>query len=65
MAGRPFGRTIPPAVAAAMGLGEPSDIANLVVYLASDESRYVNGAAIAIDGGASAAAPATRPPREA
>jgi len=48
-----------------MGLGQPEDIANLVVYLASDESRYVNGAEIAIDGGAAASAPATQPPREA
>lgn len=32
-------------------LGEPSDIANLVVYLASDESKFMNGAELAIDGG--------------
>ena len=32
-------------------LGQPSDIANLVVYLASDESKLMNGAEIAIDGG--------------
>lgn len=55
----------PRAAAARMGLGEPSDIAHLVVYLASDESRYVNGAEIAIDGGMAAAAPAVRPPTEA
>lgn len=34
-----------------MPLGEPSDIANLVVYLASDESKYMNGSELAIDGG--------------
>lgn len=45
----------------AMGLGQPDDIANLVVYLASDESRFVNGAEIAIDGGAAAAAPNSQP----
>ena len=39
-----------------VGLGLPSDIANLVLYLASDESCYVNGAELAIDGGATAAA---------
>jgi meso-butanediol dehydrogenase/(S,S)-butanediol dehydrogenase/diacetyl reductase len=32
-------------------LGQPDEIAALVAYLASDEARYVNGAAISIDGG--------------
>jgi NAD(P)-dependent dehydrogenase (short-subunit alcohol dehydrogenase family) len=32
-------------------LGEPEDVANLILYLASDESRYVTGAAMLIDGG--------------
>jgi NAD(P)-dependent dehydrogenase (short-subunit alcohol dehydrogenase family) len=32
-------------------LGQPEDIANLAVFLASDESEYISGAAIVIDGG--------------
>ena len=34
-------------------LGAPEDVANLVCYLLSDESGYVNGQTIAIDGGQS------------
>nr|WP_194241124.1 SDR family NAD(P)-dependent oxidoreductase [Solimonas terrae] len=32
-------------------LGEPVDVANCVVFLASDLARYVNGAALLVDGG--------------
>jgi NAD(P)-dependent dehydrogenase (short-subunit alcohol dehydrogenase family) len=35
-------------------LGEPQDVADLVVFLASDASRYITGQMIAIDGGMSA-----------
>ena len=35
-------------------VGEPNDIANAVVYLASDESRFMTGAEIKLDGGISA-----------
>lgn len=35
-------------------VGEPNDIAQAVVYLASDESRFVTGAELKIDGGISA-----------
>ena len=31
------------------GLGKPEDVANLVVFLASDESRFINGAELLID----------------
>ena len=32
-------------------LGQPEDIAPMVVYLASDESAWVTGAAFPVDGG--------------
>ncbi len=35
-------------------LGEPTDIAALVAFLGSNESRYINGQVIVIDGGMSA-----------
>lgn len=35
-------------------VGEPRDIADLVRFLVSDESRYITGQAIIIDGGMSA-----------
>lgn len=34
-------------------LGEPDDIAHLMVYLASDESKFATGAGFAVDGGLS------------
>ena len=34
-------------------LGEPDDIAHLLVYLASDESKFATGAGFAVDGGLS------------
>lgn len=37
-----------------LGPGEPDDIAELAVFLASDESRFVTGAILPADGGASA-----------
>jgi 3-oxoacyl-[acyl-carrier protein] reductase len=32
-------------------LGEPREVAQLFLFLASDESNYINGAVISIDGG--------------
>jgi NAD(P)-dependent dehydrogenase (short-subunit alcohol dehydrogenase family) len=37
-----------------LGLGTPEDIAHAAVYLASDESRYMTGSAMLVDGGATA-----------
>lgn len=37
-----------------LGPSEPADIANIAVFLASDESRRVTGAVMRVDGGASA-----------
>ena len=34
----------------ALGMGTPADIGHLAVYLASDESRFMNGSEVAIDG---------------
>jgi 3(or 17)beta-hydroxysteroid dehydrogenase len=34
-----------------VGLGKPEDVANLVLYLASDESRFINATEIVIDNG--------------
>jgi NAD(P)-dependent dehydrogenase (short-subunit alcohol dehydrogenase family) len=38
-------------------LGEPEDIAHAVAYLASDESRYVTGHNLIVDGGTSSHVP--------
>jgi 3(or 17)beta-hydroxysteroid dehydrogenase len=40
---------IPDGVLPAGAVGAPKDVASLVLYLASDESRFVNGAEILID----------------
>jgi NAD(P)-dependent dehydrogenase (short-subunit alcohol dehydrogenase family) len=43
--------------------GQPEEIAALALFLAGDESSYVNGQAFAVDGGLSSTLPFTRPIR--
>jgi NAD(P)-dependent dehydrogenase (short-subunit alcohol dehydrogenase family) len=41
------------AVTASRRIGEPQDIADVVLFLASPRSAYVNGAELNVDGGMS------------
>jgi NAD(P)-dependent dehydrogenase (short-subunit alcohol dehydrogenase family) len=40
--------------------GQPEELAGAVTFLASDDASYVNGQAIAVDGGLSSSHPVTR-----
>jgi NAD(P)-dependent dehydrogenase (short-subunit alcohol dehydrogenase family) len=42
--------------------GEPEEIAAAALFLLSDEASYVNGQALAVDGGLSSSHPTSRPP---
>lgn len=39
----------PEATRIALGIGEPVDVANMILFLSSDESKHVNGAELVID----------------
>jgi NAD(P)-dependent dehydrogenase (short-subunit alcohol dehydrogenase family) len=33
------------------GIGKPDDVADVIVFLASDKARWITGASIPVDGG--------------
>jgi NAD(P)-dependent dehydrogenase (short-subunit alcohol dehydrogenase family) len=45
-------------------IGTPDDVAPAAVFLLSDDSRYISGATIPVDGGAAAASHIVRPPAQ-
>ena len=51
LSGTPLGR-----------IGEPSDIADAVLYLVSDRASFVTGAELVVDGGTTVGAPSNEGP---
>ena len=41
---------------------QPEELARVIAFLASDEASYLNGQAVAVDGGLSSSLPVSRPP---
>jgi NAD(P)-dependent dehydrogenase (short-subunit alcohol dehydrogenase family) len=39
------------AMQALKRIGQPSDVADVIAFLATDESRWITGASIPVDGG--------------
>lgn len=48
-ANKELGLEPPPPGEDPVGIGDPKDVANLVVFLASDESRFINGTEVLMD----------------
>ena len=42
-----------PSMVKAMKIGEPNDVANAILFLASDESKFISGTRVVIDNGLS------------
>jgi NAD(P)-dependent dehydrogenase (short-subunit alcohol dehydrogenase family) len=45
------GRGFTLAMQALNRIGQPSDVADVIAFLASDGARWINGASIPVDGG--------------
>jgi NAD(P)-dependent dehydrogenase (short-subunit alcohol dehydrogenase family) len=45
------GRALTLSIQALKRIGQPSDVADVVVFLASDKARWITGASIPVDGG--------------
>ena len=46
-----------PQAGRSRGFGEPDEIAQAAVFVASDESRFITGASLVVDGGSSLGLP--------